>query len=342
VAGLTNQNASLILQLKLDKMAFGAGFSYGEKSTKNTYKKTLPTPVLDESLSISDSSINAVVGAALDLDTFKLDASVAYRTANVNNVYTFKDTTNTIDTTASYKSNGAGDILIDVQGILSLGNNNLHIMGGYDILNASSIASYSLTTTAGTSTVEDKYKDTGSQIRAGFSDEIRISKDIFAFVGASLLVLNEINPDHTWTAVSAGVTTTNTTVTDLKTVTKTTTVTLPIFMGMEANLSPSWQARFGLGANLLSGNTTGSTDNTSSKPAPAISNGTTNSAWNNAAPSFATGLSFKLSNFSFDWDIKIPLLLNGPSFIGGTAALTGLASAFAVSYKFGEVPADKK
>ena len=329
---LTNQNASVIVQANLGTLSVGAGFTYGAVSQKYTNDNVATATTVSEKLSLSESSINAVAGVLLTLDKMKIDVSGAYRTAGVDNQYDYSNTANTVKGTFSLKDKGAGDILLDAQAIFDLGSSIVHVMGGYDLLNGSSQANGSVTSGTTITTTSDSQTINGSNIKAGISDEMKISKEIMAFVGVAFKLNSTTKTTPVGTTTVTGITPT---ANDLQSVTKSSTMTLPVFFGMEANLSESWQARFGLQANILNIPDL-STKTTQTQPTASAQNVTNGSnSWDNATPTFSTGISFKTaSRFAFDWDISIPLLTIGPNFIGGGAP--NLATAFAVSYKFGE------
>jgi hypothetical protein len=323
---LTNQNVHVLATYNIGAIIIGLGASYARTADNLSDSDTFATS--SESLSISDSSFQGILGAVMNFGSFTLDASAAYRSTDVTNSYNYENTAGGVSASADFANDGIGDLIFDVQGILDLGSTNkLHAMVGFDLLNASSKASMETTIAGAASTFSDTYDRTGMQIRAGISDEIQISESVMAFVGLAFNYL-----EWTWTASStqtvAGTTTTSSTLTG-DPVNVYTTMTLPIFFGMEADLSDKWQVRFGLTANALG---TVATNQSASEAASLIDTEDSSDFWNDAAPTFSTGVSFKLNDFRVDWDIAVGLFTSGPNFISGNNP--GFATAFAISYNF--------
>lgn len=335
-SGLTQQNASLMGSFKLGTMVLGVGFNFGRTANDNTAENTKPTPVVKESLTISEMLLKPTIGAAFDLGRIKLDASVALAMNVVNNVYSYNDSTNKNTADISYTNSGIGDILIDAQGIFDMGKSKLHVAAGFDILNRSATTKGSFDAAGTKSTAEDNYSNSGFNIKAGISDEINFSESILGFVGVGFKYTSiTTKSPHLSTTVIGGTTTKSNATNDINTDTVTPTMMLPVFFGMEANITDKWQGRFGLTANLLNISSTGNTTTTQTKPT-ATNNSAANDTWNNSGTTFSAGVSFKLPTFTFDWNISVDLLTKGPFFIGGSAgAGPGMATDFAVSYKFG-------
>jgi len=321
---LSHQNASIMSRFAIGGITFGAGVSFARTSNGTSSKDT--NTKVDVTQSSSTSVIKPVIGFYLD-GKIKIDGSIGYRMNFVNNTYNAKNGTTSDTATNTYKNNGLGDIVTDVQAILDLGANLLHITAGFDYLDRNS--QYSTTSTIGgtTSSSEVNYFNTGYKIKAGISDELKISNDVLAFVGLGFSLTNaKVTTPSTKTVVGGAAP-----VTGFQGVfynNQSNTVLLPLFLGMETNLGEKWLARFGVSANLLNINPNSTN----------VSAGVTSTAdtWSNATPTFNGGLSFKAANLSFDWNLSVSLLTNGPFFISGLQNAGGVASDFAVSYKFGE------
>jgi len=334
-AGLTNQNASLIGEYNLGKFILGAGFSYARAAKTATSKDT--NTKQDITVNVSDIVLKPVIGFIFDANKLKFDGSIAYRINGVDDSNTFKDAINNIDQKETYKNNGLGDIVSDFQAIFEAGHNTLHATVGFDYLDRNSKYDFSFTSAAGTFTNEVNYFESGYKIKAGISDELKISNDVLAFAGVGFSMENITTSTPSFKSVlNSGTPTTGYMGAFQKSTD--TRILVPVFLGMEASLSEKWQGRFGVKANLF--DIKPAIAYTSTVVTPGATSGTSITTkaetWNDSAPRFATGITFKISNLAADWNVSVPLFTSGPFIVSGNAIPAGMATDFAVSYKFGE------
>jgi len=323
IPALNTRNISTILQMAMGNINLGLGLNYART---HYFNETVTTnPASTKTAYLIHTNMGIVLGADMKMGDMNIDASLGYKDSGLNN--SFKSTASKEDITLTDK--GLKDITADARVSMKLGGTNLlHTALGFALTGGSAEFTYANTTAGAPFSAAQATTDvSGMNIKLGVSDEMKISENIMSFVG---IVYNR---ESITTGDTIGSTTSAAGVTKFPPTGTTQTIDgisniVTLILGMEANLSESWMGRFGISSNIwnidpkvIDTNTVASNTTT-----------TTTSTFNDAGTNINFGLSYKLSNFSLDWNINKALLVNGPNFIGGT--VPGMAASFGVNYAF--------
>ncbi len=319
---LNHNNAAFIMTLDALGFPLGLAIAYARGYYGETYELKSAGSTTTEALTLIESSMRIILGTKMALGGMAGDFAVIYQTHGINHEYTSK-ITGTQNYTVTNKNTGLGDIILVGRVSQKMGkSNNVHMMAQIGRLNSSTETD--LNESVGSTKINETHSGKGFQIMLGASDELQATKNVLVFFGISADWQKWTTEDD-WTIPNVA---NNTSRTDT-----TKTLVVPIFLGMEAQIADTWQGRFGVSSNMLDINPNYTLE---SKTGGAASSSTTSTSksWNDPGSNLTLGVSHERNNISFDWNLRVPLFTSGPNFIGGGAP--GLASMFAVLYKFGK------
>jgi len=316
---LNTRNISAIFQMSMGNMNLGLGLNYAR--TSRFIETIITLPASTNTSSKINSNLGIVLGADIKTGNMNIDASVAYKNSGINNSVKLAASKEEI----TLADKGLKDLNADVRISTKLGGNNLlHGAIGFSLTGGSAEYKYTNTTAGALVKNATLTSDSGGMdIKLGVSDEMRIDEKLMSFFG---LVYNRTS--KTIANITGTINGTTTPAAGNSSSTDTIGNVVTLILGLEANLSENWMGRFGIGSNIW--NNTPKTITTTKTTASTTT--VTDSTFNDAGSNIAFGLSYKLSNFSLDWNINKALLVNGPNFIGGT--MPGMAASFGVNYAF--------
>ncbi len=329
-----------------------AGLSFGFASGWDDKSYTDGTD--EDSYSLSEVQYDTTAGAAFKLnDTMDLAVDVTFKYYDLENKFDMTYTSvNPGTTNISYGSDGAMDIVAGVGYNIKIGAiQKIHTRIQYGLLNRSTIASlFDTRDIVGGDTTEavtDTLSRKGHEIRVGVSDEMSLTKNLTIFVG-----INAVYSLFSY-EFNANSTPNNTILENDSYKGDSTTVQVPLYVGMELRPHKNLELRIGLSHVLY--NTTmidssfydfDGAANPTSEWSDTINNSNTTE--------MNLGLTWKLYNVRLDWVLNVDIFTRGPDFISGYSASKGItadgstpvATSFAVSYDFdslwGMVSGNKK
>ncbi len=280
------------------------------------------------------------------------DISVRYVHYLLDNRYDERDTDGR-RVIASLESDGARDW--EFQGQIQLGlfaGHLFHLRGQFADLNSSTIAlakaeinSGCLIATDCVFDLRDKYSRTGKLYSLGFSDEIRLKESIiwFTAVTAEWEVLeNSFDGEDLLNGGRRRDGTVYGNKAPLEQ--KFYSFILPVYLGMEGEISPSWIIRFGINHSVVNRRSNnigiGAYDETT-LAARRAANGAVYQTLElrrrgraAALSNAAFGLSWQSPAFTIDWLMNIAFMTVGPNFLSGGA--NDLSLGIALTYHFNE------
>lgn len=325
---LNQRNFNAILAYDFGSFLLGLNFGYATSWNNNTDSDSALKA--NEEYNLINSEYSAVAGASVKLSDFvSIDFTGNLVMYTLDNNYTRSEPG--IETDMAYKSSGAMDYGGSARINYKMTAEHLmHFNIRYSMLNRSSEGSLKIkdnNTPGNNVNATDTFDRTGQVIEAGVSDEFKLPKNIKAFLGFNVRYesfKNDYSGDDAITPANN---------VD-KYSSEYNTITLPLIVGMEAQLTEKWQARFGLVQSLYKPVTNKGTNivgqGSSKQP-------TSTSEVSSSETDLSVGLSYNISNFTIDWLANVDLFTTGPYFVSGkgtTSQPNSMAMAFAATYHF--------
>ena len=317
----------------------GVGLSFGYATSWKNKRTGDGTTVENDEYNMTNTEYSTNLGGY-----FKINEKVSIDGDGSFVVYQMKNTYKKIEpgitSKMSYGASGAMDFGGDLR--LNYQMTPIHLMHfnlGYEMQNRSTYGSMKITNLNVANRnvrAKDTFTRKGQFIEFGISDEFKMGNDVKAFVGFNTEVHLQSNSYSGKDSITAA--------NNLnKYSNKTTTISLPLLVGMEAKLSENWTGRFGL-VQVIYQPLTDSGKNVTNSATGGITVPTTTNDNSTSSTIFNTGVSYKLGSLTFDWLASIDLFTNGPYIISGkaftSAEPTPMAMAFAVTYNFDTASTD--
>lgn len=340
---LLKNNLGLLLSWHSGNLDLGIKSEYAAAS----HTAGRATQLVSEERYLAKSQLSLTGGAKYIMGgSFKLiEGTVSYQRFGLNNRYHEADLDNR-EVEASLKSDGANALGLRLHGIYDIpGVHLFHIQ-------LSAVFQNTSTTAKARSTVDNSisspffYIDTftrkGTLLNLGFSDEMKVSKNIVWFAATALeseSYNNTFDGDNRLTSEKR---------TELLEQ-QFSEITVPVIIGLEGQISRSWQVRLGLRHNIIGRRGTGAgTDSYSSEITESRRNNsgeittitTTSTKGSSGSLSSASlGFSFDYERFSLDWLANIQFITQGPNFVSGS--INDMSTALGFTYFFGDLAPER-
>jgi hypothetical protein len=333
---LIQRNVNLAFSYDLGRLSLGllGGYATSWNNKRNSVQAAAAVTNSDE-YNLVNTEYSATFGFRFKInDKVDLDAAGQWVMYSLDNKYTQK-MSGVSDTSLSYSSDGS----MDIGGFARLGYkmtqaHKSHFYVGYSMLNRSTKGKFSynnIATPANNIDATDSFKRTGQVIKVGVSDEITVNESTKAFLGFGVNyktftndysgkdnIDNANNPDtfkSDWTRIE-----------------------IPLAVGLESKLTENWTGRFGLAQTIYrpftdKGENITNSISTQTKSPTSINDNAS------SATTMNMGLTYKLSNFSFDWLASVDMFVTGPYAVSGKVYTdkekTPMSTSFAATYTFG-------
>lgn len=331
---LASRNLEVMLSYPLtSRITAGFGLSYAFASN-NVKQDNIPSSgaaTTSDEISLWKSEFRLSAGILYDLGFIfrTISASVFFQKYSLDNFYKRTVTNASISDEIALRSNGAFDMGIATKGTIFFSEKaKLNVRLAYSILDRSTKATQQ--GFQGNTNLESTYDRNGHKIELGASNEIQLSKKLMLFWG-SQFVYEPIS--NSYEAVKFA--TTNNTLRPYKT--SVYSLTVPLILGMSADIADDWDIRFGVRHNILNSpnNSEQTAETKNNAGAVTQSTVTSRSAFLSTGSSISMGVSYQISSISFDWLTNVAIFKDGPYFISGKP--NSWSTAFSVTFNFGEL-----
>ena len=354
--GLTRRNFDLFFAKDLGNMSLGANLVFGiaQDSANFTNKQDDTTAALDtvQNSARSEMEIGLTMGMNMKIGGLleSIDAALSFGMPVVSNKFDITDTNvnanaaNIRNNSETYETDGALNAALNLRANLNMGKTNtLHVnlVAKYTNDSSKHNAVEDVKDSVGTVVTDiksqDAYERTGISVSLGLADQLKVNKFLGLYAGLDVQ-FNTNSKKNDGSTNIAGTVTYDTGPVD----NTATTINVPVFIGMEGELTTSWAVRFGLVHQALSLDI-GEDRATTILAADDTKVDTTTTTNNNiavATTTFSVGASYKINKFRLDWLANIDILREGTFLVSGNP--TDFATQIAATYYFGSTSSPSK